>query len=158
MSKLNMNKSEELKNSEEIKKFLIDKFNLDNMKDIIQLKSGARLEIGKLNFKESQHLLTDILKEIDNLNIVGQDEIFNLIKKVTLSPYISLNIKSGLQPALNKTKYNGELLEICMEKNDRKFQADYLIIVYEVLIYNIAPFFCQIHLEFTPILKILKTI
>ena len=121
-----------------------------------KLPSGASLEIQMGDWEESVNLMEVIFKEAETINInlgiksksfdefftanLG-DEAFDTLKNIISRLVSSQNIKTAMVPLLNKTLYNGVKCTNPDIKNTEDFRGDYFLILKEVLVYNLTPFF-----------------
>ena len=115
------------------------------MNTTITLQSGAKLEITMLSveagFKLSQSVLRE-MKDVDisgfNLNDIMSSDLTPL-KNIVCHFIASDQMLSDLRPALDRTLYNGQKIS-----NDTfeslESRSDYIIVLWEVLKYNLMPF------------------
>ena len=121
-----------------------------------KLPSGASLEIQMGDWEESVNLMEVIFKEAESINInlgiksksveefftanLG-DEAFDTLKNIIARLVSSQNIKTAMLPLMNKTLYNGVRCTNPDVKANYEFRGDYFLILKEVLVYNLTPFF-----------------
>ena len=115
------------------------------MNTTITLQSGAKIEITMLSveagFKLSQSVLGE-MKDVDisgfNLNDIMSSDLTPL-KNIVCHFIASDQMLSDLRPALDRALYNGQKIS-----NDTfeslESRSDYIIVLWEVLKYNLMPF------------------
>jgi DNA-binding phage protein len=102
------------------------------------------------SFDEGDALLDSVLKVVDGITVTSKDDHINVLKGLFTRAKLSPEIKIALKPCLARTIYktlndqgnpvvsklvNNEIFE------DEKNRGDYLIVLKEVLEYNLSPFF-----------------
>lgn len=121
-----------------------------------KLPSGKTLEIQMGDWEESVNLMEVVFKEAETINIalgikgksleefftanLGDDAI-DTLKNIIARLISSKNIKEALVPLMNKTLYDGIKCTNPDIKNTVEFRGDYFLILKEVMVYNLSPFF-----------------
>jgi hypothetical protein len=119
------------------------------MGKIIHLSSGAELDITMASFEEADVLLDAVLKEVEGINVTSKDDHINVLKNIFTRAKLSPAIKAALKPCLDRTTYNKVKLINNDIFEDEKNRRDYLIVLKEVLEYNLTPFFASLISSFS---------
>lgn len=125
---------------------------MENLKKT--LPSGAILEATLASFEEGNALMKAVVKEVESLKIsLGDfnfknlsinsdmsDEMINTVKNYAARMISSEEIESCLWKCIGRARYdNQKITKDLFEQSERR--GDYLIIMKEVLVFNLAPFF-----------------
>jgi len=122
------------------------------------LDSGAVLELSMASFAEGTRLMKAVAKELKNTQIsLGAkgdikdffkmelgDEAMNTIKNIVTGLIASEEIEAALWPCMERGSYTvgGVMRKINRDLfEDEKARADYIPVLKEALVYNLAPFF-----------------
>lgn len=112
------------------------------------LPSGAILEMTMAPFEDGHRLLKAVSKEIENTKISSSMQDFDAIKSLMMRAIYSDEIARALTPCMERCKYNKkpvnkELFSDETISDDEKVlrRGDYLPVIKEVMLYNLAPFF-----------------
>jgi hypothetical protein len=130
------------------------------MNEKLKLASGAMLEMTLLSFEDGFQLFSIVSEELLKINIdLGNIKIseladrdmdnnfLNTLKNIVLSLIISKKLKDSLNSAFGRCLYNN--LKIDSETfEDVNRRSDYLIVCWEVLRFNLSPFFPKSGLSF----------
>ena len=125
---------------------------MDNLKKT--LPSGAILEATLASFEEGNALMKSVVKEVESLKIsLGDlnlknfdiesemnDEMINTIKNYAARMISSEEIEACLWVCMGRARYDNQPIKKDLFEEAEK-RGDYLIIMKEVLVYNLVPFF-----------------
>ncbi len=107
------------------------------------LGSGAILEMTIASFEDGKKLLKAVTKEVKGIEITKGQDAINVIKNMVASVILSDEIDSALKPCLDRSTYNNK--RITQETfEDEIARGDYLMVLKEVLEYNLTPFFSNL--------------
>lgn len=123
-----------------------------NLKKV--LPSGAELDITLASFAEGNKLLKAVMKEITNIrlslglsgkdlsfgNMNVNDDAINTIKNIVANIISSEEVESALWPCMSRATYNNKRVTKDLFE-DEIVRQDYIIVMKEVLFYNLLPFF-----------------
>ncbi len=107
---------------------------------IVDLQSGAKLEIRLAPFADGKALYQAVLEEMKGLKIdVGTELDVNFFKDVFCSGFSSKKIEKALAECMKRVTYNDAVID---EKIFEPLEAreDYVQVIFEVLVENIQPF------------------
>lgn len=135
------------------------------MAKIVDLPSGAKLEITLAGFEEGEALTSAVAKEIEGIKLSSNinfsemtadtpmtGELLDVIKSLVARVLYSKEIKSVLWQCMSRATRNN--IRVTKEMfDDEKVREDYIPIMREVLIYNLTPFFKNLGSLFTGIAK-----
>ena len=125
---------------------------MENLKKT--LPSGAILEVTLASFEEGNALMKAVVKEVESLKIsLGEfsfkgfdinsemsNEMINTVKNYAARMISSEEIEVCLWKCIGRARYDNQpITKDLFEKSERR--VDYLIIMKEVMVYNLAPFF-----------------
>ena len=125
-----------------------------NMKK--KLKSGAMLEVQMASFSDGIKLLEVVAEELKKVNIDIENlsldkEITNgfigTFKDLILNAITSTKLRECLDKCFLPCLYNTSKVNDTLFEDNMKAREDYLIICWEVLRYNLAPFLKGIDLS-----------
>lgn len=126
------------------------------MNEIVILNSGSKLELGMAPFVVGMRLFKTVaneLKVVDvQLNLEDMnlrklaDKDINTFKNAILQLVGSDALEASLFECMKRCLYNGEAINVkTFEPEDAR--ADYLPVAWEVMKYNLAPFFRNLNLS-----------
>ena len=138
------------------------------MAKIVDLQSGAKLNMTLGGFEETHRLLQAVTKEIEGVKLAaglsGIDfknfdsdmpvtgELLDVIKTLVARVIYSQEIMACLWPCMARSERNG--IRVTKELfDDERAREDFLPIVREVMVYNLAPFLKNLGSLFTGIAK-----
>lgn len=118
------------------------------------LESGAKLEIQQASFEKANALLKAVMREIQgvslsfgitgNIRNLGElevnDNVINTLKDVVSRIIASDAIETAVWPCMATVLYNGKKITPEVFENEEA-RGDFLIVLKEVMVYNLAPFF-----------------
>ncbi|MBW1812130.1 MAG: hypothetical protein JRJ39_00280 [Deltaproteobacteria bacterium] len=125
---------------------------MDNLKKT--LPSGSILEVTLASFEEGNALMKAVVKEVESLKIslgdfnfknfdinsMMSDEMINTVKNYAARMVSSDEIETCLWKCIGRARYDNQpITKNLFEKPEKR--GDYLIIMKEVLVYNLVPFF-----------------
>ena len=103
------------------------------------LDSGAVLEVTMSDFEPSYNLFKAVMRETEGINITDKDNIINVIKNFAARIIYSEVIQAALWTCMERATYDHK--KVCKELfEDEKIRGDYLVVVKEVMVYNLSPF------------------
>jgi len=121
------------------------------------LASGIELDITMAPFTEGYRLFQSVLRELQNIPIkVGlrgasfsslaemdvNEEILDTIKNVVAVLLSSPEVEGALIPCLQRVTYGGKKLGTGTDVfESEQAREDYVVVMKEVLVYNLTPFF-----------------
>lgn len=122
-----------------------------------ELTSGAMLEIQMASFLKSRILLKAVSKELKkvdldlDLNTLVDLEVdgkmLSSLKNLILDALTSDDLKSALDGCFSKCLYDNKKINDDLFDFDIKAREDYFTVCWEVLVYNLRPFFSKIDLS-----------
>lgn len=101
------------------------------------LPSGATLDMTMAEFEVGLALLEAVTRELETIK--GGENAFEILKNAFARSISSQGIKQALQPCFARCKYNNRQVNNSLFQ-DEKIREDYLLVVKEVLVYNLTPF------------------
>ena len=114
------------------------------------LPSGAVLDITLSDFETGHNLLKAVSREIEGIKVQGSMQDVELIKNLVMRTIYSEGINAALKPCFDRCMYNKKKITNALFE-DEKTRGDYLIVVKEVLVANLTPFFSNLSSLFTDI-------
>jgi len=134
------------------------------MAKIVDLPSGAKLEMTIAGFEDAHRLLQAVTKEIEGVKVSGLD-----FKGIDFDAPITGELIDALKSLVSRVIYSRDIMDclwICMARatrnnsrvtkemfDDERAREDFLPIVKEVLMYNLTPFFKNLGSMFTGLSK-----
>jgi hypothetical protein len=103
------------------------------------LDSGAELEVTMAPFTVGLRLFKAVGKVIKEVDILGEAELFNIIKNAALGIVTSDEVESVLWECMGRATYNNRKVNWEIFE-DEKIREDYLSVAKEVLWFNLSPF------------------
>ena len=123
---------------------------------MIELSSGAKVEITLAEFEVSKALYQAVLEETQSVEMSGGVELdFNFGKDVLCLLLSSKKVERCLWECMKRATYNG----LKIDKDTFEPEAargDYLEVCYEVAKANILPFVKNLFARFSPYLEMIK--
>ena len=119
------------------------------------LDSGAILEVSMSPFEVSHGLLKAVMKEVESIKIGGEENPINSIKNFAAKVIYSDSIQAALWTCMERATYNNVKISKDLFEDER-IREDYLVIVKEVMVYNLSPFMKS--LKLTSLEQLLKNI
>jgi hypothetical protein len=118
------------------------------------LDSGAKIEIQIASFERSHRLFKAVTKEIESvkialglkgelkdiLNLEISDETLNTLKDIVARLISSDTVEAALWDCMATVLYNGKKVTRDLFE-DIDARKDFLVLMKEVMVYNLAPFF-----------------
>lgn len=124
---------------------------------ILQLPSGAELEIQLAPFADAKALYQAVLEELKSIQVRDETEIdLGLVKDLFCVGFSSKKVEAALEKCFKKCLYNK--LPITADTwEPAEARGDYLKVCVEVAKENIAPFVKSLSAEFSQIREILRS-
>lgn len=118
--------------------------NLSN-NEIIDLESGAKLEITLAPFLEGERLFSAVADCLKKVNIDGNKEVedymnINNLKDAFLTCISSKELKDAIIQCAKRCTYNGQRITSWDFFEDVNVRQDYLPVCWEICKFNLLPF------------------
>lgn len=123
---------------------------------MIELPSGAKLDVKLAPFSDSKALLQAFLEEIKAVKMAADTQLdVNLFKDLFCAGFSSPKVEAALTVCMNRCLYNG--LRIDRETfESAEARQDYMLACFEVAKENVAPFTKGLYAKYSTLLASLK--
>ncbi len=125
---------------------------------MIELPSGAKLDVKLAPFADSKFLLNALLEEVKGVSIAAETQIdVNLFKDLFCAGFSSPKVDAALKTCMARCLYNGRKIDAdTFEAEDAR--QDYMLACFEIAQANIAPFTKGLYAKYSTLLETLKSL